>query len=222
MGKYEGDLYKGSSFWNEEKGGRIDEDGNIYEGSSYWNEEKVGRIDEDGNIYKGSSYWNEEKVGRVDDDGIIHKGSSYWTEERSGRIDEDRNIYEGSSYWNEEKSGRLDDGGSSSSGCFIATACAVAAGLPSDCEELTALREFRNNFMAKKPEGLEWIRDYQTHAPSIVAAIEALPNKRAIYDDLFHSLIEAVRAIRSGNPESALSIYQRKYRRLKEMFVNSK
>ena len=49
---------------NSERG-RIDEEGNIQKGTNWFNEEKTGRIDKEGNIYKGSNWFNEEKQGRT-------------------------------------------------------------------------------------------------------------------------------------------------------------
>ena len=99
-------IYSGTSWFNEELKGRIDEIGNIYRGTSWINEERIGRIDDDGNIIKGTSILNEEKVGRIDKDGNLHKGTNWFNEEKTGRIDKDGNIQKGTSWLSEEKQGR--------------------------------------------------------------------------------------------------------------------
>jgi len=99
-------IYSGTSWFNEELKGRIDDNGNIYKGTSWLNEERIGRIDDDGNIIRGTSAFNEEKVGRIDKDGNLHKGTNWFNEEKTGRIDKDGNIQKGTSWLNEEKQGR--------------------------------------------------------------------------------------------------------------------
>lgn len=102
-------VYSGTTWFNEELKGRVDEDGNLYKGTNWLNEEKIGRIDDEGNIFRGTSWTNEIKVGRVDSDGTLYKGSNWFTEEKTGRIDEDGTIHKGTNWFNEEKRGRAGD-----------------------------------------------------------------------------------------------------------------
>ena len=99
-------VYSGTSWFNEELKGRVDEDGNIYKGTNWINEELIGRIDANGNIWKGTSVLNEVIVGRIDKDGALYKGTNWLNEEIKGRVDEDGNIYKGTNWFNEEKQGR--------------------------------------------------------------------------------------------------------------------
>ena len=102
-------VYAGTSWFNEELKGRVDDDGNLYKGTNWFNEEKIGRIDDDGNIFKGTTWTSEVKVGRIDKDGTLYKGSNWFTEEKTGRIDEDGTIHKGTNWFNEEKQGRTGD-----------------------------------------------------------------------------------------------------------------
>lgn len=102
-------FYSGTSWFNEELEGRVDEKGNIYRGTHWTNEEKIGRFDDDGNVFRGTGFWNEEAVGRVDEDGNLIKGTNWWNEEKVGRIDEKGDVYKGTNWWNEEKKGRMGD-----------------------------------------------------------------------------------------------------------------
>ena len=102
-------IYSGTSWFNEELNGRVDEEGNLYKGTNWFTEEKIGRIDDEGNIYGGTSWTNEVKVGRIDKDGTLYKGSNWFTEDKTGRIAEDGTILKGTNWFNEEKSGRIGD-----------------------------------------------------------------------------------------------------------------
>ena len=61
--------------------------------------------------------------------------------------------------------------GSSSSGCYLTSACTQARGLPDDCEELTVLRAFRDTYVRALPTGEADVRRYYATAPQIVNAI---------------------------------------------------
>lgn len=102
-------IYSGTSWFNEELNGRVDEEGNLYKGTNWFTEEKIGRIDDEGNIYRGTNWATEVKVGRIDKDGTLYKGSNWFTEDKTGRIAEDGTILKGTNWFNEEKSGRIGD-----------------------------------------------------------------------------------------------------------------
>ena len=100
-------------------------------------------------------------------------------------------------------------GGSSSSGCFLTSACTAARGLPDDCRELQTLRSYRDNWLKKQPDGILLIAKYYEIAPKIVAAIDARPDRLAIYDKLYTELIlPCVQMIDAGSNHDALKLYQ--------------
>jgi hypothetical protein len=229
VGPRNADVYKGSSWWTEEKAGRIDREGNIYKGSSWWTEEKVGRIDREGNIQKGSSWLTEEKAGRIDKEGNIYKGSSWWTEEKVGRIDKEGNIQKGSSWWTEEKAGRVDDkssgggssGSGSSSGCWLTTACMEYAGLPDDCQQLATLRSFRDSYVKSRADGAALIAEYCQFAPLILRAISTRPDKRRLYSLIFKSVTRAVVLIERHDFAGAVKVYSRCFTFLRRRLVQA-
>ena len=67
------------------------------------------------------------------------------------------------------------------SGCFITTAVCDTFNKPDDCHELTAFRNFRDNWLANQEDGASLIQKYYAIAPAIVEKINSLPNARAIY-----------------------------------------
>lgn len=69
--------------------------------------------------------------------------------------------------------------------CFITTSCVLSQGLPDDCEQLTILRRFRDNYIAKKSGGLQDIADYYKLAPRIVRAINQSQIPEKIYEKIY-------------------------------------
>ncbi len=92
----------------------------------------------------------------------------------------------------------------SSSGCFISTACAESQGLPDDCEELNCLRHFRDEFVSNLPNGDELIKEYYEVAPKIVSAINRTKNPKKIYSMLYEELVSKTsRFINSNQKQEA-------------------
>lgn len=100
-------------------------------------------------------------------------------------------------------------GGGGGSKCFITSACVFARGLTDDCEELTTLRAFRDNYIMTVPGGPELIQEYYEVAPAIVASIienkESVRILSALYDEL---VVPSVTLILSGEYEEALLHYR--------------
>lgn len=104
--------------------------------------------------------------------------------------------------------------------CFITTACTEAKGLPDDCEELETLRKFRNEYLAKLPEGNEILNEYSWIAPQIVHKINTLDNSKSIYEDLFERLVRnSVALIQEGKMEEAYKNYMSIVTELKDKYV---
>lgn len=90
-----------------------------------------------------------------------------------------------------------ESGGSSSSGgCYLTSACVRAKGLPDDCEELTVLRRFRDEYLRNQNGGAEDIEHYYAVAPQIVDAINARTDSKTIwmrvYDELVKPCVEMI------------------------------
>jgi hypothetical protein len=74
-------------------------------------------------------------------------------------------------------------------GCFITTAVCGSFGKSDDCRELTAFRDFRDNWLAKQPDGQALINEYYRIAPAIVAAIERRTNRDAVYRGIWDTYL---------------------------------
>lgn len=103
--------------------------------------------------------------------------------------------------------------------CYITTACAEAKGLPDDCEELTTLRNFRDNYLIKKPNGLQLIEIYYQHSPLIVNRIRQREDEEEIFKLLYAIIRLCVNAIKQGNMEFAYQTYCEMVLRLKKLFI---
>ncbi len=91
---------------------------------------------------------------------------------------------------------------SQKSGCFLTTACVQAAGLPDDCHELTALRNFRDTFIRGLDGGDEMIRRYYDLSPRIVEKLSPSELK-----SIYATVQLAVAQIGRGEFSKAFSTY---------------
>jgi hypothetical protein len=145
-----------------------------------------------------------ERVSEEADESIIEKASG--DAPSQGFFESDDSYRERISEEADEYRASSDD--SSSSGCFLTTACAEAAGLPDDCKELTVLRQFRDGFIAKLPDGPALIQHYYTVAPGIVARINTTPTKAEIFAGILADVRKAIELIEKGEGNAALNLYR--------------
>lgn len=100
-------------------------------------------------------------------------------------------------------------GNSSSSGCFLTSACISAKGLPDDCYELQVLRNYRDNWLSKAEGGLAAISHYYIVAPKIVAAIDKLAERNEIYELIYNKMINpCVEFIEEKKYQDAFELYR--------------
>lgn len=98
---------------------------------------------------------------------------------------------------------------SSDDGCYLTTACAEARGLSDDCEELTILRRYRDDYLKNRPGGAEEIRQYYAVAPQIVCRVKAQENAGEIWDRIYKEMIRpCVEQIGQGRMEEAFKLYK--------------
>ncbi len=93
------------------------------------------------------------------------------------------------------------------SNCWLTTACTRARGLPDDCEELEALRVLRDEYLLTQEGGRALVSEYYRLAPTILAAIEASPDRDRIFAEVYGVIRGCVEAIHKGEPEAAISAY---------------
>ena len=128
-----------------------------------------------------------------------------------------------STYDNYCNSWRFDDcpiyKSSSSSGCYLTTACVGHRGLPDDCFELNTLRQFRDGYLADAEGGREQIDEYYRTAPCIVEAINKSGRREEVYEELYDDVIlPCMDLIEHGRNEEARQMYVDMVEKLKKEF----
>ena len=103
-------------------------------------------------------------------------------------------------------------GGEGDGDCFLTTAVAERRGEPDDGPALTALRAFRDGYMARTAERRALVAEYYAVAPAIVAAV---PPDHADWERIAGAVDAAVAAIAAGDDDEAFGIYAALVRRLK-------
>jgi hypothetical protein len=117
--------------------------------------------------------------------------------------------------------GRVDDAGCNC-GCFLTTACVAERGLPDDCDELTTLRAFRDEYVARQPDGAALIRGYYAIAPGIVAAIHARADRTTVLDGIYAEIVRCVRLVKAGEMPEALERYRAAVLELEQRYAPSR
>lgn len=100
------------------------------------------------------------------------------------------------------------DGSTGGGGCYITTAAVDHMKLKDDGAHLKILRWYRDNVLAKTPEGRKQILEYKRVAPKIVQALNKRKDAPEVYKALFTSYIDpAAQAVVNGNYEDADKLY---------------
>ncbi len=103
--------------------------------------------------------------------------------------------------------------------CYITTAACEVLGKPDDCYELTLLRDYRDRYLARQPEGEKRIRWYYDVAPTIVKRISQLPEKEDIYRDLWDRYIApCISMIERGENDACMELYLKMVEDLQETY----
>lgn len=103
--------------------------------------------------------------------------------------------------------------------CYITTACMLIHGLPDDCEELTVLRQLRDDYILSLPHGKKLIKLYYDYAPAIVCAIDQREDRYEIYQKLYRVIRLCVDLTLKQNYEAAFAIYCYMVHYLKEIYL---
>ena len=104
--------------------------------------------------------------------------------------------------------GRLCEDYKNSPNCFLTTAVCEYLGKADDCEELTTLRAYRDNWLAKQPGGRELIEEYYAIAPGIVRAMKESARYGEICEELLARYIRPCLAlIAEGKNEECKQLY---------------
>jgi tetratricopeptide (TPR) repeat protein len=95
-----------------------------------------------------------------------------------------------------------------SSDCFITTAVCQSFSKPDDCYELTAFRNFRDNWLMYQNGGKQLVEEYYQIAPAIVAAINKNPQKDSLYFSIWQEhLLPCLQFIEEGKLDKCKEKY---------------
>jgi hypothetical protein len=94
-------------------------------------------------------------------------------------------------------------------GCFITTACCEVLGLGDDCFELSVLRRYRDEVLAKRPEGAAAIALYYQLAPLILARLPREARRERLSRVYARYILPAALAARLGRNAQAYRLYAR-------------
>ncbi|MBC7814363.1 MAG: hypothetical protein H7175_24620 [Burkholderiales bacterium] len=103
--------------------------------------------------------------------------------------------------------------------CYITTAVTMTRGLPDDCDELTALRAFRDDYLLELPNGEELVALYYDYAPLILEEIAKQKDAGAVFGTLYDVIRSCVDAIKNGDNEFAYQTYCRMVIKLQEEYL---
>lgn len=103
--------------------------------------------------------------------------------------------------------------------CFITTAVCLSLGKPDNCEELTVMRLFRDEWLRNQPDGESLIVDYYNTAPDIVKQIDKEADRKNIYKVIYEDyILPCVDYAKSGNFAKSKIIYTAMVESLKEKY----
>ena len=93
--------------------------------------------------------------------------------------------------------------------CYITTAVCESQGKPDDCYELNLLREYRDGYLMKQPDGEALIRHYYDIAPTIVKRIGREGDARKVYEGIWKDYLSpCIRLIEAEDNEGCRTVYQ--------------
>ena len=87
------------------------------------------------------------------------------------------------------------------------TAFTEYAGLPDNCAELQVMRNFRDTYVAKLPEGSGLIAKYYRDAPTIIDRIKADEACDTIFSYMLSQIRTIVAMIQAGQNAEAYALY---------------
>lgn len=103
--------------------------------------------------------------------------------------------------------------------CFITTAVCLALGKPNNCEELSVMRIFRDEWLLNQPDGSALVEEYYSVAPGIVASIDHKKDRISLYKDIYRDYISpCVENIKAEKYQEGKRIYVEMVNTLKAQY----
>lgn len=114
------------------------------------------------------------------------------------------------------------EGGFKNRLCYITTAVCDSQNKPDDCYELTALRNYRDQYLMKTEEGRQMVEEYYDIAPGIVLAIDMQQDSKRIYEGIYKEyLMPCIRYAEDGRNEECKELYMDMVYNLQKKYLDS-
>lgn len=105
--------------------------------------------------------------------------------------------------------------------CFITTAVCESRGLPDDCAQLTAFRQFRDGYLMSQPEGTALVAEYYDIAPGIVTCIDHCADRSARYEAIGQDFLDPCYAqLQAGKLADCQQTYTAMVQSLRKTYCN--
>lgn len=121
---------------------------------------------------------------------------------------------------NDKKDDTQKEDSSSSSICYLTTACIKSMNLPDNCLELRILRNFRDKILMEDYTGRKVVKEYYKIAPLIVESINKREDSQSIWKSVYNNIRKAVSLVKSRNFNSAFEHYKEMALNLKERHLS--
>jgi hypothetical protein len=177
-------------------------------GENFTYKKEKYKVDDKGDIHEDKLLGR--KVGKVKD-GNFEIETGIFKKEQGSFSPISNDVKD----WSGKKVGKKEP-------CLLSSACTAARGLPDDCEELTILREFRQNHLKGTPRGNIILQEYHETGSQILRWLERQTDSEDYYDDLYRRLVkETIKLIHSNQIEAAINHYQLIVREYQAMTLSS-
>ncbi len=106
--------------------------------------------------------------------------------------------------------------------CYITTAVCRSLDKPDDCYELTALRQYRDEYLLSFESGKSLVEEYYNIAPTIVKRINRQKNAGEVYRGIWDRYLSpCIRLIEEDKKEECREVYSQMVRKLEKEYLYS-
>ena len=106
--------------------------------------------------------------------------------------------------------------------CYSTTAVCRSLDKPDDCYELTALRQYRDEYLLSFESGKSLVEEYYNIAPTIVKRINRQKNAGEVYRGIWDRYLSpCIRLIEEDKKEECREVYSQMVRKLEKEYLYS-